>query len=209
MKDFETEKARFVIRLNQGNKVKLYDQNQNEVELSVGYRQSKTWKNLLYKNETRVNVAATWQQSHHIHVASCHAGLVPAWMNGFKNPLFIITNLDDPSQAMDLYLERMKIEQSFRDLKDKLGIHKCMSKKYSNLKKMLVIAMLAYMLLCISGETIREMYFSQKKKDKYSGVHIMLYPPDYGFSVDLTTIRKFIFEFFQNEIWLLYRPPKA
>ena len=189
MRDFEAEKARFVIRLNQGNKVKLYDQNHNEVELSVGYGKSKTWKNLLYKNETRVNVATRW-------------------IKGFKNPLFIITNLDDPSKAMDLYLERMKIEQSFKDLKDKLGIHKCMSKKYSNLKKMLVIAMLAYMLLCISGETIREKYFSQKKKDKYSGVHIMLYPPDYGFSVDLITIRKFIFEFFQNEIWLLYRAPK-
>jgi len=37
----------------------------------------------------------------------------------------------------------------------------------------------------------------------------MLYPPDYGFSDDLITIRKFIFEFFQKEIWLLYRPPKA
>ena len=64
--------------------------------------------------------------------------------------------------------------------------------KYSNLKKMLVIAMLAYMLLCISGETIRDEYFPQKKKDKYSGVHIMLYPPDYGFLVNLIGVRKLI-----------------
>jgi len=188
LKDFEAEKTHFVIRLNQGNKVKLYDQNHNEVELSIGYGKRKIWKNLLYKNEIKVNVAA-------------------CWMKGFNNPLFVITNLDNASEAIDLYLERMKIEQSFKDLKDKLGIHKCMSKKYINLKKMLVIAMLAYMLLCISGETIRDEYFPQKKKDKYSGVHIMLYSPDYGFLIDLIAMRKLILEFFQREIWLLYRPP--
>jgi len=27
--------------------------------------------------------------------------------------------------GMNLFLERKKIEQSFRDLKDQLGIHKC------------------------------------------------------------------------------------
>ena len=105
LKDFEAEKARFVIRFNQGKRRCL----------------------LATKPPPSGAIAP-------VDVASCHALSrakpceVPASRKGFKKPLFIITNIEDPSKAIDLYLERMKIEQSFKDLKDKLGIHKCMSK---------------------------------------------------------------------------------
>jgi len=49
---------------------------------------------------------------------------------------------------------------------------------------------------CIAGETIRDQFFPQKKKEKYSGVHIMLYPPDYGIYIEFTILRKLILDFF-------------
>ena len=60
--------------------------------------------NLLYKGKIPVNVAGEWKE-------------------GLSQPLWVITDLQ-PQQGLRIYKERMKIEESFRDLKSLLGLGK-------------------------------------------------------------------------------------
>jgi hypothetical protein len=47
---------------------------------------------------------------------------------GFKEPLWIITNLE-PLEGLRIYKARMKIDESFKDLKSLLNLEKIMNKK--------------------------------------------------------------------------------
>lgn len=142
---FEAEEINFVIRLNKSNHVKLTDMNGNEVELSIGKGQTKTWKNLKYKNKIKINVAAKWDAK-------------------FQKPIFIMTSLDDAGYALNLYFQRMKIEMTFKDLKSYLGIDKNMSLKQGNAEKLMTLACLAYIMAMLIGENIRESFTEAKKK---------------------------------------------
>lgn len=145
LEDFREENVKFVIRLNTKNHVRLTDEKGDKVELSIGHGQRKTWKKLYYKGKTEVNVAGIWEK-------------------GFKSPLFVITNIAEPDAAIDLYLQRMKIELMFRDLKSTIGIDKNMSFKRENMQKLIVLALLAYTLALLVGEKIRENYYGEKKE---------------------------------------------
>ena len=50
------------------------------------------------------------------------------WKKGFSEPLWVITNIE-PQRALKIYKARMKIEESFKDMKDILGMGKVMNKK--------------------------------------------------------------------------------
>lgn len=145
LEDFEAEGLHYVIRLNTKNHVKLTDVHGETVELSIGHGERKTWSGLFYKGKIKVNVAAVWKA-------------------GFKSPLFVVTSLEDADQAIDLYLQRMKIELMFRDLKSEMGVDKNMSMKRENMQKLIVLAMLAYTMAALVGEKVREMYYDQKKE---------------------------------------------
>lgn len=49
--------------------------------------------------------------------------LIGNWKEGFSQPMWVMTNLK-AEDGLDIYLQRMKIEESFRDLKNLLGIEK-------------------------------------------------------------------------------------
>jgi hypothetical protein len=51
---------------------------------------------------------------------------------GFSEPLWVITNIE-PQRALKIYKARMKIEESFKDMKDILGMEKVMNKKQENM----------------------------------------------------------------------------
>lgn len=52
--------------------------------------------------------------------------VVGYWERGFREPLWLMTNLA-PEQALFLYLQRMKIEESFRDMKTLMGMQRAMN----------------------------------------------------------------------------------
>jgi hypothetical protein len=45
------------------------------------------------------------------------------WKEGLSEPMWVITNLP-AEQGLNIYLQRMKIEGSFRDLNNLLGLKK-------------------------------------------------------------------------------------
>ncbi|MDQ1317524.1 MAG: hypothetical protein QG588_1176 [Candidatus Poribacteria bacterium] len=50
---------------------------------------------------------------------------------GFSEPIWVISNLP-PEEALRIYRSRMKIDESFRDLKNLLSLEKIMNKKQEN-----------------------------------------------------------------------------
>ena len=102
LEELEAEGLKVVIRLNSGRRPRFTDEEGKEVVLSLAKGQRVTRRHLYYRGEIRVTVAGEWTE-------------------GFKEPLWVITNLE-PEEALAVYRARMKIEESFKDLKDLLGV---------------------------------------------------------------------------------------
>ena len=68
----------------------------------------------------------------------------------------------------------MKIDESFRDMKDILGIKKIMNKKQENMEKMIALLMLAYVIDFLVGEEIRDRSYTGNKWKNYSGLFVLL-----------------------------------
>ena len=93
-KHFVAGQMKFVIRLNQGSKPPkfYYDEHKNE-ELTLFVApdtEPKIYRDIYYKGEVKVNVIGFWK-------------------SGMPKPLWVITNID-PEKALEIYLQRMKIE---------------------------------------------------------------------------------------------------
>lgn len=140
LKDLKGEKQPFVIRLNTGNGVKLTDKEGNPIELSLSPGKRVTVKNVYYKGTTRVNLAGRWKP-------------------GCKQPLWVMTTLD-PEKGLELYEQRMKIEESFKDLKSLLHLDKLMNKDRERMEKMIALTLIAYALAV--GEAIRDTLYREK-----------------------------------------------
>jgi len=83
------------------------------VELAVGPGKKVLRRNGTYLGRVRGNLAGYWAE-------------------GFDEPVWIFANLE-PEKALEIYRGRMRIEQSFRDVKGLLGLEKAMPKKLENL----------------------------------------------------------------------------
>lgn len=149
---------KFVIRLNTSNNVRITDQNNNRIVLKIAKGEFKVWKGVYYKGEIEVDIIGYW-------------GI------GFCEPLYLMTNIE-PKEALRLYLQRMKIDQSFRDGKNLLGIDKVMNKKEERMEKMIAIGLIAYGIGLLIGEALREIGISERNKKKYSGLYVLLNKAD-------------------------------
>jgi hypothetical protein len=130
----------FVIRLKMGsNPPKFYNEEGKEVELSIGRGGRVIHRGLLYKGKVRVNVIGVWEA-------------------GQAEPLWVMTDLE-PEEGLEYYRERMKIEESYRDLKSLMGIGRVMSKRRENMEKIIGMVMLAYAVALLVGEEIRDYLF--------------------------------------------------
>jgi transposase len=87
--------------------------------------------------------------------------------------MWVISNLP-PEEAIKIYRLRMKIEESFKDMKNLLSIEKIMNQKQENMEKMASMVLLSYSIGLLIGETIRENVYTEKKRKLYSGLHILL-----------------------------------
>jgi hypothetical protein len=157
LKNLAAEQVSFVIRLNKGPQgPKFTDPEGQEVKLNVGMGKKVIQKHLYYKGEVCVNVIGVWKK-------------------GLSRPLWVMSNLD-PRIALDIYLQRMKIEESFKDIKDLLGITKIMNKRQDYMEQVVALLLLAYSIVLLVGEAVRDrLYGPPPSKDQEPGKRWRLY----------------------------------
>ena len=159
----------FVIRLNLGSHPPtFYDATGRKVPLIVGLGEQVTYRQLRYMNQVCVNVIGVWRKGH-------------------AQPLWVMSNLA-PEQALAIYTARMKIQETFRDLKNLLNLDKLMNKSQAHLEQMAALVMLAFTIGVLYGETLRDELYGpaadpqsasahrtrQRKWQAYSGLFILL-----------------------------------
>ena len=95
------------------------------------------------------------------------------WGKGFSEPMWLMTS-EEPEKGLEIYSSRMKIEESFRDMKNLLDMEKIMNKKQVNMEKMIALLLIAYAIGFLIGEQIRDRVYLGKKWKLYSGLFILL-----------------------------------
>lgn len=152
----DAEQIKYVIRLNQGSKPPkfYYDVGQKrELKLRIAPGEgTKIYRQVYYQGALLVNLIGIWEE-------------------GFKSPLWIITNLA-PEEGLQIYKLRSKIEVCFRDLKNLLHMDKVMNKSRAYLEKMLALILITYAIALLVGEAIRDVRLANIKPD-----HVDLYQP--------------------------------
>jgi len=172
------EQLKFVIRLNLGSHPpKFCDHQGQEVALTISPGETVIHPNVWYKGKACVN-------------------LIGRWRKGFSEPLWVITNLE-AQQGLHIYFGRMKIEESFKDLKDLLGMTKLMNQKQEYMEKMIALLLLIFPIGLLLGEGLRDFLYGEpiaegeqvpekdqvpnvpdlkksKKWKRYSGLFILL-----------------------------------
>jgi len=157
------EQVNFVIRLKVG--AHFFDQEGKRVALSVQKGETRILNKVFYMGKIFVNVIGRWQE-----------GLnEPLWITPALAPGASVTNLP-AEQGLNFYLQRMKIDESFRDLKSLLGIDKLMSQKRHWMEQMVCLALIAYAIGLVLGETLRTHVFPEtsRKYKLYSGLFVLL-----------------------------------
>ncbi len=154
LENLVTEGVNFVIRLKVGPN--FCDGEGQPVALSVQKGETRILNKVFYKGKVFVNVIGVWRK-------------------GFSEPLWIMTNLA-AEKALAVYLQRMKIEQTFRDLKSLLNLHKLMNQRRRWMEKMAALTLIAYAVALILGETLRAQLFPKgcRKSKLYSGPFLFL-----------------------------------
>lgn len=148
------EDVNFVIRLKLG--AHFFDQEGKPVALSVKKGETRTLNKVFYKGKVLVNVIGRWKE-------------------GFNEPMWIMTNLP-AEQGLAFYLQRMKIDEAFKDLKSLLGMDKLMCQKRPWMEQMVSLALIAYAIGLVLGETLRSQVFPEtsRKRKLYSGLFLLL-----------------------------------
>ncbi len=130
-------RVNFVIRLNlRSHPPKLFNAEGREVDLSLKPGETVVFRDLRYKGQVRIN-------------------LIGRWKKGLSEPLWVMTNLE-PRRGLKIYLGRMKIEQSFRDLKSLLHLDQVMNKRQVLMEKMVALVLLAFSIGIWVGERLRD-----------------------------------------------------
>jgi hypothetical protein len=130
-------RVNFVIRLNlRSHPPKLLNAEHREVDLSLAPGETVVLRDIWYKGKVRVQ-------------------LIGRWKKGLSEPLWVMTNLE-PQRALQIYLLRMKIEESFRDLKSLLHLDQVMNKRQVHMEKMVALMLLAFSMGLWVGEVLRD-----------------------------------------------------
>jgi hypothetical protein len=138
------EGIQFIIRLNLGDQRKqprVIDAEGVPIKLFIRPGETVTHSNVYYLGTVKVNLIGYWRKS-------------------LSKPLWIIASLE-PKRSLELYLKRMKIEETFKDCKDLLHLSKLMNKKQTLLEQMIALSLLAYVVGVWFGEAIRDIVYGQ------------------------------------------------
>ena len=137
LENLNAAQLNFVIRLNLGSHPpQFFDENKQRVELTIDPGETKIYRTLFYKGKVRVNLIGYWQQ-------------------GYAEPLWVMTNLR-AEVGGQIYFARMKIDESFRDLKNLLHLEKVMNKQQAKMEQVIAWALLTYTIGFVVGEELRD-----------------------------------------------------
>ncbi len=137
---FAAARINFVIRLKLGSHPPQFlDADGHRIELSVDPGKTVVYRQVRYKGTVRVNVIGTWQV-------------------GYAEPMWVMTNLA-AEVGLQIYFARMKIEETFRDLKSLLGLEKVMNKQQAKMEQIVALVLLAFTLGLLVGETVRDVLY--------------------------------------------------
>jgi hypothetical protein len=140
------EQVNWVIRLSlRANPPKFYDQDGKEVALTISPGETIIHNRLWYMGKVCVNVIGTWKK-------------------GLSEPLWVMTNLT-AKEGLWIYFARMKIEQTFRDLKSLLSMTKLMNKQQVYMEKMLALLLLTFTIGLLVGESLRDLLYGEQIAD--------------------------------------------
>jgi hypothetical protein len=136
------EQVNFVIRLNLGSHPpKFWDAEGQKVSLTSLPGEVIIYNRVWDKGQVCVNLIGTWKK-------------------GFSEPLWVMTNLT-AEEGLRIYLLRMKIEKSLRDLKSLLGMTKLMNKQQVYMEKRLALLLLVFAIGLLVGEHIRDFLYGE------------------------------------------------
>jgi hypothetical protein len=144
METLYIEQIQFVIRLNLGDRHKqprLIDADGEPVKLFIKPDETIIRPNVYYLGTVKVNLIGYWRKS-------------------LSKPLWIMTTLE-PQQGLEIYLQRMKIEETFKDCKDLLRLPKLMNKKQALLEQMIALSLLTYIAGVWLGEALRDVMYGK------------------------------------------------
>jgi hypothetical protein len=145
LENLVAERVHFVIRLNLGSHPPQLTNAENQsVALTIAPGETEIHRRLYYKGRVPINVIGVWKQ-------------------GLSEPLWVMTDLQ-PEAGLQIYFQRMKIDESFRDLKNLLRLDKLMNKKLEYMEKMIALVMLAYSIGVWAGEGVRDAIFGEPIK---------------------------------------------
>jgi hypothetical protein len=141
------EHVHFVIRLNLGSHPpQLTNAANRSIALTIAPGETEIYRDLRYKNRVPIHVIGVWKP-------------------GLSEPLWVMTDLQ-PETGLQIYFQRMKIDESFRDLKSLLHMDKLMNKKPEYMEKMIALVMLAYSIGVLTGEGVRDAIFGEPIKTR-------------------------------------------
>lgn len=138
------EQIQFVIRLNLGDQHKqprVIDADGEPVKLFIKPGETVIRPNVYYLGTVKVN-------------------LIGYWRKGLSKPLWVMTTLE-PQRGLEIYLHRMKIEETFKDCKDLLHLPKLMNKKQVLLEQMIALCLLTYIAGVWLGEALRDVVYGK------------------------------------------------
>ncbi len=138
------EQIHFVIRLNLGDQHKqprLIDDEGNPIKLFVRPGKTVIHRQVFYLGVVPVN-------------------LIGHWRKGLSNPLWVISSLE-PRAALQIFLNRMKIEMTFRHCKDLLHLPKLMNKRQDYLEKMIALTLIAFVIALLFGKAQRDVTYGK------------------------------------------------
>jgi hypothetical protein len=150
MLNFLEEQINWVIRLNlRANPPKFYHADGKEVALTISPGETVSLNKIWYMGKVLVNVIGTWKK-------------------GLDEPMWIMTNLE-AKRGLQIYFNRMKIEETYRDLKSLLGMTKLMNKQQVYMEKMVALLLLVFTIGLLVGEELRDLLYGQPMAEDEPG----------------------------------------
>jgi len=136
------EQINWVIRLNlRANPPKFYDDDGREVTLTISPGEIVVLNHVWYMGKVCMNVIGTWKK-------------------GLAEPMWVMTNLE-AKIGLRIYFARMKIEETYRDLKSLLGLTKLMNKQQVYMEKMVSLLLLTFTIGLLVGEELRDLLYGE------------------------------------------------
>jgi hypothetical protein len=142
LEHFLTEQVHFVIRLNlRSHPPHFTNTHHRAVVLQIAPGETEVYRQLYYMDAVPINVIGVWKR-------------------GLSEPLWVMTDLK-AEVGLQIYFQRMKIDETFRDLKHLLHLDTLMNQKPEQMEKMIALVMLAYSLGVLAGEAVRDAVFGE------------------------------------------------